>query len=193
MIYFPDKNIAIITPPHTASGNLHKTLCSADYGGQWVVGPCLYTGNINHHYCKIPTGWKHEGCKIVVVVRDPYDRLIGLYRHYEWWLKENEIENIKTFNQYVLERPDSWIDNKTITDFLSDNGVEEYTTIKYESIEDDLNRLVSTKVDLLPRYHKPNVILEWYCQDEVINEVNSGWANKDCENFGYKVLKCSSV
>ena len=58
MIYIEDKNIVIITPPHTASLNVHKGLGDNAY---WVLGEDPFDENsINHHCVKLHNVWKRK-------------------------------------------------------------------------------------------------------------------------------------
>jgi hypothetical protein len=38
MILLQKQKLVIVTPPHTGSGALHKTLCTPEIGGIWVNG-----------------------------------------------------------------------------------------------------------------------------------------------------------
>jgi hypothetical protein len=80
MIVLPWHGLVIVTPPKTASSSLHDCLCSADYGGIFVLGPQGDApGPYEHHTGWVP--WNYTEFRIVVVVRNPYTRFLSLYDH----------------------------------------------------------------------------------------------------------------
>lgn len=72
MIILPDQKTLIVTPPHTGSGHLSKLFPNLVYG----PNP---DGNIDHHYGAIHNA--HLDWRKILIVRRPYERLIGLYQH----------------------------------------------------------------------------------------------------------------
>ena len=56
MIVFEDRKLVIITPPHTASGNLHRACCKL--GAYHVLGPTPDGAGYDHHCATIGEGWK---------------------------------------------------------------------------------------------------------------------------------------
>ena len=213
MIYFPDKHMVIITPPHTASRSVHKALCSPEHEGIWVNGP-TYHNIIDHHYARTegllgvvthgnkPTDREIE---VHVVVRNPYDRLIGLYLHHQWYLNTKKGQDISWedyINHNITDEPhkrDSrvyWIHRKTISDILRDNKIshdypvfsQEYSLIRYEQLKTDLSNLLECQVDVGVAYRKPSVLEEWYPSGELRDHVTKHWALEDCVLFGYEAL-----
>lgn len=192
MIYFPERKIAIITPPHTASGNIHKTLCRQPFDGIWVHGPDPYTASINHHYAKIQGSWKLDGIRIYLVVRNPYDRLVGLYLHYEWSINqiktrpnilwENFLKDINTFNDNY------WMYKKTICQIIKDYDAQYDEIIRYETLEEDLSDIMGQPVSLPPKYHDFNIIEDWYKNSELLDYVNDTWSIEDCNKFNYEII-----
>ena len=214
MIYFPDKHMVIITPPHTASRSVHKALCSPKHKGVWINGP-TYHKVIDHHYARtdgirgVVTHGNKElpDCELEVhvVVRNPYDRLIGLYLHHQWYMNTKKGQDISWedyVNYNITEEPYKfdpqvyWIHKKTISDLLRDNKIshdypvfpQEYGLIRYEQLKTDLSRLLECQVDVGLAYHDANTPEEWYPSGELRNNVTKNWALEDCTAFGYEVL-----
>ena len=192
MIYFSDKNIAIITPPHTASGNIHKGLGPKAH---WVIGPDPFNEeNINHHCAKIPKGWYRIGSvdkelKVYIICRDPYTRLVGLFLHYEWSQNKGLIDKYLCWEEFVYNRQNlNWMFNKTITDFVESTGLTEFNLIRYENLEEELSSAIGEDVNLPKRYHDPVVFEEWYYDPKLLKYVNETWAEKDCVTFGYPII-----
>jgi hypothetical protein len=195
MIYFPDNNIVIITPPHTASGNMHRGLCVEKHGGVWVMGPDPFDeDSVNHHYAKLPSSWGKfdawgDPAKPYVVCRNPYDRLVGLFLHYEW-AEDRGIGDKRylCWEEFVYGINDlHYFFHKTISNFLKAAGLEDYETIIYENLEEDLSRILGQEVSLPPRYHDPIIFEEWYYDKNLLRHVNEYWAKDDCELFSYPI------
>ena len=193
MIFFPDKHIAIITPPHTASRNIHEGLGAR---GFWVLGEDPFTeGSINHHSVKIHDAWHRvaevadDEFKTYVVCRDPYTRLVGLFLHYECSQDNGLAKRYLCWEEFVYNRNNlNWMFNKTITDFIKASQIEDYSLIRYENLEDDLSLAIGDSVSLPPKYHELIDIKEWYCDSSLLKHVNETWAEKDCDIFGYSML-----
>ena len=188
MIYIEDRNIVIITPPHTASGNLHRALCRDAY---WVIGPDPFNEeSINHHCSKIHKGWHRrldETLKVYIICRDPYTRLVGLFLHYEWSQGKGLAKKYICWEEFVYRSKDklNWMFNKTIAEFIKASGLENYEIIKYESLEEDLSKILGHEVSLPSKYHKLVDFKEWYYDPKLLKHVNDNWAKEDCELFDY--------
>jgi len=202
MIYFPERKIAIITPPHTASQHTHKGLCRQPFDGIWVHGPDPYRNQIDHHYAKIQNSWKLDGVKTYLVVRNPYDRLIGLYLHYEWWTTQPDIciipDGVRAksiaiswddnFLKIIRERDEHWIYSKTICQIMKDYNARYDEIIRYETLEEDLSDIMGQPVSLPPKYHNFNIIEDWYKDPNLLDYVNKTWSAEDCNRFGYDII-----
>jgi len=192
MIYFPERRIAIITPPHTASGSLHKTLCRHPFDGIWVHGPDPYIGAIDHHYAGVQNSWVTEGVKTYLVVRNPYDRMIGLYLHYSHWVNEIPDRTLVSWDDNFLEFASTtdlhWIFSKTISQIIKDYDAKYDEIIRYENIEEEVSKILGENVVLPEKYHDFNILEEWYGSADILGYINENWAIEDCEEFGYEQI-----
>ena len=191
MIYIEDKNIVIITPPHTASLNVHKGLGDNAY---WVLGEDPFDENsINHHCVKVHNVWKRkkligEPLQIYIVCRNPYTRLVGLFLHYEWSQKKGLIKKYICWEEFVYNRDKlNWMFNKTIAEFIKASGLENYEIIRYERLEEDLSKILKHEVSLPPKYHELIDLKEWYHNPKLLKYVNDNWAKEDCKLFDYPI------
>jgi hypothetical protein len=154
MIVMDDRKIIIITPPHTASGNLHKALCSPDFRGFWYVGPSPDDGSPDQHYAYIPNGKHHY--HIALVVRHPLDRLVGLYWHYvytcefleklkKWWDFHQFVMHVNNRNHdlFYIYR---WSINRLVREAESEPEID--SLIRFETLQEDVNELIGEEVDL---------------------------------------------
>ena len=194
MIYSPTKNIIIITPPHTASGNLHKALCREKHGGIWVNGPSL-DGAVDHHYAGIPHGWVFGlNPKICLVVRNPYDRLIGVYLHYCWASENLAYENL-SWSEFVYNAHQhhfskyGWMYNTSISQQIKNNNNQYTDIIRYESIDKDIEIIIGERVEIMTRYHTSNILSKWYTDQKLLDHVNDNWAREDCVAFNYRMYE----
>lgn len=150
MIVFEKKQIVIVTPPHTGSGSLHR-VCHA-MGAHWVIGPTPDGAGFDHHCAIVGNAWKDY--KIALVVRDPVERLVGLYYHYQWWCLSRGEEPL-TLDDYVLHLDDvddlylSWFYRYTIARLMSTSRFEE--VLRYENLASDVSRLLGTTIVLPPK------------------------------------------
>tara|TARA_R110002020_G_C16093298_1_gene758079 strand:+ start:253 stop:843 length:591 start_codon:yes stop_codon:yes gene_type:complete len=194
MILIEDRNIVIITPPHTASRNIHRAMCRDAY---WVIGPDPFDKDgINHHCTKIHKGWHRRGIavnlplKVYIICRDPYTRLVGLFLHYEWAQKHDLAQRYLCWEEFVYNRNNlGWIFNKTIAEFINASGIEEYEPIKYERLEENLSGIIQEKVELPSKYHDLIDIKEWYYDPKLLKHVNETWSSEDCELFDYPKIE----
>lgn len=187
MIYIEQKQIAIITPPHTASGNLHRALCTEKHGGRWVIGPTLGNSAVSHHYAEIPVGWLHDGCKVYCIWRNPYDRLRGLYRHLIWWENKTNGDQCNlswtTFIEKVASDDQTlyWIYRWTIKRLIGKTYVHAY--VDYDNLQQNISGLLKCKVKLpkrnTPQYEQP--VLGWFNQEE--QNIISKWCQEDLSLF----------
>jgi hypothetical protein len=191
MIVLPRYEKVIITPPHTASGNLHWCLCSPEWGGYWVVGPNR-DGGIDHHFARMMGGWKNF--ESVLIVRHPFNRLIGLYLHYKWdrQKKGKEFVDWPEFALAVAKKS-----KKTLISYIFYTPIHDLVrfeidyVVKFPDIEEDLSRLLGATVKLQPPYHdKPN--LNDYYWDINLRMKIVEWGLNDCILYEYDALSFDS-
>lgn len=149
MIVFEDRQLVIITPPHTASGNVHRALCNDQFGGRWCVGPNP-DGEPDHHYATLATAWKDW--QVAVVIRHPLDRMIGLYEHHRL-LSETEGWDPVPFwmwtGMVLSDHPDlSWFYKWTITRLVAPDLLQQASLLRFESLATDLSGLIGEPVAL---------------------------------------------
>lgn len=184
MIVLEDRKLVILTPPHTASGNLHRALCSSQFGGMWAIGPTPDGSGYDHHVTRIAEGWRDF--KVALVVRHPLDRLIGLYEHHqeatrlggwqpiEWWM----------FVAMALEqhRDLSWFYRTTINDLIGTTNVDH--VLRYESLDVDLIKLLGEPVPLSPGWVDARNWSAFHAQIGVCC-MAEWWGRNDMERFHY--------
>jgi hypothetical protein len=182
MIVLRDKEILIMTPPHTASRNLHYSCCE-QLRAVWFAGPNP-DGLIDHHTnCYIQ---EFDAWKKFIVVRNPFYRIVGLWHHLVDWCSYNG-NGCCDFSKFVgmVHKDDkeqlSWMYRYTISRWLTQriDGV-----IRYENLELDLEN-IGIKIELnqsKPIYRKE--IEEYY--DGETRILVEDWAKEDFEKFQYK-------
>lgn len=191
MIVLPKHELVIITPPHTASGNLHWCLCSPEWGGYWVVGPNR-DGGMDHHFAQMIGGWKHF--RSVLIIRHPLNRLTGLYLHYKWDKKRKNKPYVG-WNDFVLAAYKK--SHITLGCYIFYTTIEELIDfnpdiiIRYNSIEYDLTMLLGSTVKLKEKYH-PTVNMKEYYKDDRIIELAIKWGLNDCCLFELDALDLNS-
>jgi hypothetical protein len=136
MIVFPDKQILILTPPHTASGFLHRFYCSQ--GAYFLVGPNS-EDIVSHHYMRPHNAYDHF--KKVLVVRRPFERYVGLFEHYNWWGQHTKSYEPVSFEFFVKEA------------ILKDSP--EFPIFYRQTIQEALDE-AKTKPDIIWRYEDLN-------------------------------------
>lgn len=142
MILLYDKETAIVTLPKTGSTSLFKTLCRQPYYGVFCIGPSGDDPNYyDHHSVLLPPApfkWK-----VIVVVRNPLQRLISLWGHLA---KERvaQILDVPSLEDYIdIISTNShpfyfyqWNQTKIL-----ENVTYEYTLVKTETLESQLLEL----------------------------------------------------
>lgn len=184
MIVLEDKKLVIITPPHTASGNLHRALCGTEFGGAWAIGPTPDGAGYDHHVTKIAEGWKDF--TVAMVVRHPLDRMIGLYDHHlelsrrSGW---NEIPWWLFVAQAISRHPDlSWFYRTTISELS--RGVDVDVILEFESLAVDLEEKLGLKVSMPHGWTQERSWESFYAQAGPCCQVE-WWASEDMQNYGY--------
>jgi len=137
MILLERQKLVIVTPPHTGSGALHRILCKADIGGIWVNGPNP-DGGIDHHYGAIHQGWKHDGYSVILLIREPYARKYGLYKHYVWWLEKQGLTADVAYSKYLDKPPGHYMHQETQLQFYQRNELQGNQIVTTTEIDDVL-------------------------------------------------------
>lgn len=78
MILFPDWKLCLVTPARNASSAIHAV--AGRLGGQCFFGPAPEGTSHDKHTPTIPA--EALEYRVVIVLRDPVDRLISLYHHH---------------------------------------------------------------------------------------------------------------
>ena len=89
----------IVTPPKTGSTSLHKWLGAQ--GWVTIMGPQFDDGVIEKHTCARP--WQYhmrEQKKCILIVRNPYDRMCSLHKHWQKFWKRTD--GMYTFLRTVI-------------------------------------------------------------------------------------------
>ena len=187
MIVLEDRELVIITPPHTASGNLHRSLCSSKFGGCWAIGPTPDGKGFDHHTAELATGWSKF--KVAVVVRHPLNRLIGLYEHHQHSSEKNGWSPISwwMFVAQVLEKHKdiSWFYRTTISDLIKNARVD--VVLKYESLGNDVEALLGEQVPILSGWTENRDWSAYYSQIGLCCQAE-WWGKEDMERFGYVTM-----
>lgn len=185
MIVFEDRKLIIITPPHTASGNLHRACCRL--GAYHVLGPTPDGAGYDHHCATIGEGWK--GFRIACVVRHPLDRLIGLYEHHQHIAAMSNWEPVAwwQFVRMVLQQDSglSWFYRTTIAELLRSHRCERHTPIKFESLQQELADKLGLDIELPPGWTADRDWSAYRSQVNVCLMVEE-WAAEDMTLGGYR-------
>tara|TARA_R110000744_G_scaffold63453_1_gene130580 strand:- start:4466 stop:5023 length:558 start_codon:yes stop_codon:yes gene_type:complete len=137
MILLQKQKLVIVTPPHTGSGALHKTLCTPEIGGIWVNG-INPDGGIDHHYGAIHDGWLQDGFEVITVIREPYARQYGIYKHYIWWLELQDLTVDIPYEKYLNNVPIDWMHQETQYQFCLRNSLINSKIVTTAEIDDVL-------------------------------------------------------
>lgn len=185
MIVIPDRRLLILTPPHTASRCLHYSLCS-QLGAIWRDGPSVDGSVVDHHTQTI--GAEFTNWRRAVVVRNPFSRAIGLWFHLVDWCRFNG-DGCCGFREFVQWVHDdqadklSYMYRYTISRWLG--KIEVDSTIRYESLKEDLEALLEKVIELQKpeeRMRKP--VGQYY--DAETEAAIAEWGAADLAGWGYK-------
>lgn len=185
MIVLEDRELVILTPPHTASGNLHRALCGSEFGGHWAIGPTPDGSGHDHHIMKLAEGWKDF--RVALVVRHPLDRMIGLYEHHQKLSEDNGWNLIPWWlfvAQALSKHADiSWFYRTTICELIGDTQPD--CVLRYESLSFDLENILGQSVPMLSGWTDARVWESFYAQVGPCCQVE-WWAACDMERWGYE-------
>lgn len=185
MIVFEDRQLVIITPPHTASGNLHRACCKL--GAYHVLGPTPDGAGYDHHCATIGEGWKDY--RIACVVRHPLDRLIGLYEHHQHIAAMSNWEPVAwwQFVRMVLQQDSglSWFYRTTIAELLRQHRCEPTVLVEFDRLADDLREKLGLAVELPPGWTGDRDQSAYRSQINVCLMIEE-WAAEDMTLGGYR-------
>lgn len=182
MILLLDRRIVIITPPKTASDSLHHLFCACPpWNGQCLIG--RHHGVIDKHFPEVPL--EADGFKVLLTVRNPYDRLVSLWLH-KARLERYHGDGGESFAHFcgrlVRGEVQSWLWKTTIGELVGAQKID--GVLHVESLAEDLGKQ-GLAVESLPRrnceWRKP-----WaeYYTPELLEQVKP-WAAEDAEKWGY--------
>jgi hypothetical protein len=139
MIILNDLETIVLTPPRTGSFALHTTLCKRP-NAFWCMSIDPH-GYQNRYGTTIPHEFKSY--RQVLVVRNPYTRLLGLFDEYNEFLVRNSKKPI-TLTEFLDQRQSLWWRyNWTISRWVQ--GMEVTGMIRVESYAADLKRVLGIK------------------------------------------------
>lgn len=151
MIYLPSQRWLIYTPPHVSSRALGHA-CAQQFGAiihdeACPDGSCGF----DHHGVAVPNGYRE--CRRAIVVRNPYDRAVGLWHHLVWWnsLGGFGCSDFADFARWLQagRHPTaelSWMYLWPISRWL--RGLTFNVVLRYESLEDDVRHWIGIDVRL---------------------------------------------
>lgn len=187
MILLNDIEIAIITPPHTASRHIHYELCSPYHGGQWVIGPMPDNPEeYDHHVARVPADCYHY--QVYLVWRYPLERLVGLYEHSTWYRRtvrhldplpwEWFVRQVAKNNTDVL----SWLYKFTISMWLEFyNNPQVDKIIRFDRLSQDLEAITHRPVNLQPPNCEHKHWTEYYTKELVATVAT--WCEQDMKLY----------
>jgi len=184
MIVLEDKRLAIITPPHTASGNVHRVLCARPHA-YWIVGPTPTGATVDHHYPRVANGWADY--HVALVWRPPLDRLVGLYEHHAWWQEHRGLDPLAwpAFATAVAADDEElgWFYRWTIARLLGEQHIDRL--IDFRHLESDLSELLGERITLPPPHttHAPPAAYHERLDHVLRNDLDR-WAEPDDELRG---------
>lgn len=194
MIAINRLKLLIVTPPAVASVALHETLCGPNYGGVWMIGPSGdNTEQSNHHTMCVDT--MHADWERVVVVRNPFDRLVSLWHKLCAKAVEPPTFAAPTFREYLdgLTRDECvdphWMYRWSISRWLA--GQTFARVLRYEQLAKDVGRLLDCPPPELietNRSQREHAAERWnrYYPTPEFEALATPLVREDCDRFGYK-------
>lgn len=157
MICLDQIETLIVTPPHTASGNLHRALCSPEIGGFWAIGPNPGDGqNWDHHIVKPDNSRLHF--RRLLVWRDPIERAAGLLCHLRYWHETKGWRYVSQsdFVDMLQGKFDvSWFYRWTIARMIGNEQID--GLIHFGTLQDSVSLLVGKTVQLPVDDERPRI------------------------------------
>lgn len=191
MLLFFDKQLALYTPPKTASTALIELLCRPPYNAIFCIGPIGHAGHFDHHSSVAPQivqSWRK-----LAVVRHPLRRLMSLWGHFA----KNELlhgRGAPTPEQFawdIVNRAHPfyfycWNQSQVL-------GPGEFELVRQENLSADLYRLelITAPADV-PRSNyfdsaQPTPAWNAHLSRAVIEALRPWW-EEDAQRFGYAIL-----
>jgi len=188
LIFLPNHGWLIYTPPHVSSKALGRAC--AQHGAIIYAEPCPDGSNgFDHHGVSVPNGLEH--CRRAIVVRNPYDRAVGLWHHLVWWnsLGGFGCSDYQEFCRWLRAGRHPAVDLSWLYLWPISRWLRELTyhvALRYEFLEDDVRHWMG--LDLrLPResivQRKPWP--DYYTPQETVDCVTE-WGARDFPLGGYE-------
>ena len=186
MIISHPHQLVIITPPHTGSRSLNRSL-TEQISDTFACYGRTPDGPIDHHTTDVPSGI--DEYLRYVVVRHPLDRLVGLWFHLVWWNTSHGdgIGRFRDFVQQVVnddKRHLSIMYRYSVSDWVGDTKIA--GVIHFESLAEELNGLFGVPISLYktdttrPQKHWAEFF------DDAMIETCRKWAERDMVLGGYQ-------
>lgn len=184
MLWYPDANKIIITPPHTASGNLSKAL-PKQHGCILVCGPGP-DGNVDHHYAQMSSSFDVT-TQVACVYRDPEPRLLGLWSHYNWYAEtthEWKPQAWTTFVRWVAANSDklSWFYKWTIRGLLAYAETSVHAWIRFDHLSEDIEAFTGLPFVMPSRNTEQKRVGDYWTANE--RQLLRTWIDRDRTMFG---------
>ena len=138
-----DKYI-VATAPRAATMTVHNSLAKLS-GARWVVGVNADSW-ADHHTTRIPHEWKTY--RRVIVVRNPYTRLLSLSDHYN---RKRVSEGLKPwhFHEFIGEyKRLGWFYSFTQKQWAA--GLEPAAIIRVETLREDIKSVLGKSLKISP-------------------------------------------
>lgn len=166
---------------------LHEEVCKQIPGSLYLVGPCPDGLIHDQHYTTIIP--EYNNYKRVLIVRNPYTRIFGLWQHLVEWCRYNGNGccDFKSFVDYVYEDNSellSYMYRYTISKLIGDTDFP--TWIKYENLHELTRNLLGIELPQVPKTWRKR-IADYY--DEEMKKKIGSWAEEDLHRWNYRWLE----
>jgi hypothetical protein len=194
LIVLHEQKWLIMQPPHTASRSLHKAM-SQQHGAHIHIGHTPDWFAVDHHTTLITYGLRDYAKAIVV--RDPFDRAVGLWHHlvqfnstngygccdfsrFAGWLRDGDPENILT-----------WMYEYTINDWLAIRDAENKVIgetafdvpLRFEHLAGDIKHWIGLDVTLPTETKTKRGPIDNYYRDQATVDAIAIWAADDLRRW----------
>lgn len=194
MIVLHEQKWLIMQPPHTASRSLHKAM-SQQHGAHIHVGHTPDWCAVDHHTTLTTYGVRDYSRAIVV--RNPFDRAVGLWHHlaefnasngygcsdfhdFAGWLRDGDPDDKPTWMyEYTIH---DWLairdaDNQQIGETAFD------VPLRFEHLTDDIRHWIGLDVELPQGKLSNRGPLENYYRDQETIDAIATWAAEDLRRW----------
>jgi len=185
MIICHPHKLIIITPPHTGSRSLNRSLTGQVENTFACYGQSA-DGSIDHHTTQIPNGI--EEYHRYVVVRHPLDRLVSLWFHLVSWnaLHGDGIDSFSDFVRRVVNNEQQTLScmyRYAISDWIKGTPID--GVIHFESIKEELNGLFGIPISLYKTEStRPTKHWKDFYSEQLLADCRN-WATDDIILGGY--------